>query len=329
MRGAALITLLLLFAYSANGKPLHLYVDWFPSPEYAGFLAAEEHDWYRAAGIDLRIHYRQSKIAEKIAAGKADLALMPASQMIYRIGQGLKLKAIAAHLQFSPETIVVCQGSPVQNVGQLRGKRLGISNDDDIRTYGVVLAHVGVALNEVKFVRIPEYENNGLTWLREKKVDALLAWEFHWPLRAARMGIPLRQFPAYRHGYYYYGEVFVVRADRIKTDRQRLARFLEVTRRGWQEVFKDPARYAEKLAARARAAGVKPSVEEERIELSLIERFLFDGVPFDRYGQMTQLAWRRSTETSQTRGLLPSGKSFLPDVFYDASVFQLSLGEQP
>jgi ABC-type nitrate/sulfonate/bicarbonate transport system substrate-binding protein len=80
--------------------------------------------------------------------------------------------------------------------------------------------------------------------LQDGSVDAVLGWEFNWPITLALLNYPVRIIPAFQNGLYYYGIVYFATDEFIEKHSDILVKFLLVTKRGWEEVLSDPERYA-------------------------------------------------------------------------------------
>jgi ABC-type nitrate/sulfonate/bicarbonate transport system substrate-binding protein len=273
--------------FQARTEPLDLWVDWYPGAEYAGIIAAQDKGWYKEAGIALRLHFREKHVANKVSSGFSSIGLLPAAQLIQDHENGLRLKAFAAHYQFSPDSVIVADKNIVQIEG-LKGKRLGIFDEYDKNVFHIILKHVGLKPEDVSFVQLGS-DNNIMKYFSQQKVDALLGWEFHWPLTSDKMTPEIKQFPSYRYGYYFYGSVYVAKPLYLKSHADLLSRFIGATRRGWDEVYKNLSLESQRLAKLAQG-----ETRNQLLNLKLSRRFMFDGIPHDSYGQMTHLAWKKS-----------------------------------
>jgi ABC-type nitrate/sulfonate/bicarbonate transport system substrate-binding protein len=319
---------ILLTLWSAGGwAALTVCLDWHPSAEYAGLLLAQSDGLYRRRGLDVRLRFRQRHVSSLVQRGQCDIGMASGTEVIRDVAQGAGVRAFAAHFQFSPQSIITDETSEIRSLKDLKGKKLGVFDGYyDRDTYRVILGSVGLTLRDVTFIPIHTYDEERLIQLlKPGKVDAFLAWEFHWPLIFSARGKRLRQFPGYRHGLYFYGEVFVARPERLARSSTELTQFLLATRDGWRSVHESPERVGDMLMARwypktHYLLGDRDLTRREQmLELKISRRFLYDGIPDNAYGMMTRFAWKKALAIAE-RYDLTGGKPVSLDGLVDFSI---------
>lgn len=307
-------------------RPLRVYLDWFPNVEFAGMYAAQEKGWYREAGIDLKLVFEGLDIIPNVLKGKADIGMHSAHDLIRNSGKN-SLKAFAAQYQLNPNSIIVPQNSPVQSIKDLKGKTLGLFSEQERDMYRVMLGFHGLSLNDVKFKQINTFKEPELIQLmRSGQVDAMIAWEFNWTITFALLGYPVRVFPGYENGFHFYGIVFFAPDNYIKSNQKLLRDFLEVTFRGWREVFANPEPIVRLvvdkhyLPAQYINGSKDLTFRQQLSEVKLRKRYFVEGVGEANIGQMSEFKWEKSLEIAKTHGIIPSDSPLLATDLYDDSI---------
>ena len=109
-------------------KPLKvdLQLDWYSAPEHGGFYQAAVKNYYRDAGLDVNILQGGPGAYpyQKVATGRAQLAIGRADDVILAINQGLPLLIVGVQMQHDPQAIMVHAESPVVSFKDLDGKSI-------------------------------------------------------------------------------------------------------------------------------------------------------------------------------------------------------------
>jgi ABC-type nitrate/sulfonate/bicarbonate transport system substrate-binding protein len=322
------IVLLLVFlgiTANSSAKELRVYLDWFYNIEFTGMFLALEKGWYQEKGIELKLVFKDLNIIERVINGEADVGMHSANELIKYTAKGHPLKAIAAKYQINPHCIVT--GKDIQKLSDLKNKVIGILSPQEYELYTVMLNHVGLGLSDVTFKEIDTFnENELLGLLRSKTIDALMAWEFSWTLTFSLLGFETRVFPSYDYGFHYYGIVYFTTDRYLKQNRAVLKDFLEVTFRGWKEVFKNPEQAAKWVVEKwyPKDKYILESKEltqkQQILELKLRQKHFFEGVGRKHIGIMSEFNWQKSIDISRRIGMLPPSSSIRPKDLYDNSL---------
>ena len=204
-------------------------------------LIALDKGWYEEAGLELKPVFTGLNITDAVLDNRADIGMHSGDEVIRTIGKGGSIKAFAANYQFNPLTLITGQDSTIKTLRGVKGKTIGIFTSEEYDMYRVVLENVGLHLSDVRFVELKTFKEDDLIeMLKAKKIDAFSAWEFNWPVTFALKGYPVRQFPSHDYGFNFYGIVFFAKPEYISAHKEALKRFLQVTARGWEEVYRDP-----------------------------------------------------------------------------------------
>ncbi len=94
---------------AAPARAVQVALNWYPEPEFGGYYAAVKSGAYRKAGLDVTLIPGGPgvPVLEMLAAGKVDVAVSGADDLLLRRAKGLDAVAIFAGLQDSPVGLLV------------------------------------------------------------------------------------------------------------------------------------------------------------------------------------------------------------------------------
>lgn len=312
-------------------RKIRIYLDWFPSVEFAGIYAAIEKGWYRDAGIEILTVHKGLNIIPAVEAGEADIGLAQGHDLIRAIANGSKINAFAANYQMSPVCILVGKDSNIKSVKDLKGKVLGIFSPQEYDIYKIMLASNGLTLADVKFKNINTLnELEVMSLMKNKFVDGVTAWEFNWGVTFSLLNYNVRVIPADQNGFHYYGVVFFGTTDYLKKNGDLLKSFLKVTYDGWREVYKHPDRYAEFTVKnyypkdRYVKGSLPLTLKQQKIELRLRERYFREGVGTNNMGRMSRFKWQQSLDISKKFGIISNTSSIRVEDIVDMRFLETS-----
>jgi ABC-type nitrate/sulfonate/bicarbonate transport system substrate-binding protein len=107
-----------------------------------------------------------------LSNGDADLVFLDAAETLTARAAGQDIKIVYEAYQFAPEGIVVVADSPIQNLSELKGKKIGLAEQPDEITTQIALASVGIKLDEVTTFVVGNQGPVMASALRDKTIDA-------------------------------------------------------------------------------------------------------------------------------------------------------------
>jgi putative hydroxymethylpyrimidine transport system substrate-binding protein len=137
--------------------PLSVAMDWYPNPDHAGFLVAQDQGYFEDAGLDVSLDSPSdpSLPIKLVAAGKADLALSYEPEVLLAREQGLDVVSVATVVGQPLTSMIWLKKSKIKRVKDLKGKTIstaGISYQDAyLKT---ILARAGLSEDDVKKVGV-------------------------------------------------------------------------------------------------------------------------------------------------------------------------------
>jgi ABC-type nitrate/sulfonate/bicarbonate transport system substrate-binding protein len=219
---------------------IRVQLDWTPNTNHIGIYVALANGWYREAGLDVEIlPYTDINPDTIVANGNADVGISFPANVIFSRAAGLELVSIAAVLQRNPTELAVLDTSPIRRPRDFDGRTyagFGLPYEEpQIRT--VVIADGGRGVFDVATLSTAAYEA-----LYEGKADfteIFVTWE---GIEAELRGIKLRTFRYDDFGVPDFpGVVLVAQKSALNGAKaDRLRRFLEVTRRGYEFAAQNP-----------------------------------------------------------------------------------------
>lgn len=300
-------------------KPLRLYLTYYPTVEFAGICLALDKGWYKDAGIDLSIDFKDLAITDKILNDEADIAMHSGHEIIRQVSKGNMVKAFAAEYQFNPLSLAA--NPKYKNLEDLRQKTIGYFTEQEKDYLRVMFASVGVGLDELNFKLVPTFRVDDLISLfKSKQFDAIPVWEFNHPVSFALKGYNVTQFASYKSGFHFYGSVFFAKPKTIHTRSEELAKFIAITRRGWLAALANPTKTVTDLMKKwyPKNQYINGDFEltkrQQQIQLMLSKRYLFEGVGEQGFGSMTKFQWQASLSIAEKYRLIPKNSVKLDQI---------------
>jgi ABC-type nitrate/sulfonate/bicarbonate transport system substrate-binding protein len=220
---------------------LSMQASWVNDAEFLGYFVAQYMKWYVDEGVDLAYFPGGPEIVADtiVLAGRADLALTtPDTTISAIVKQGAPFKIIGAQYQKSPLGVVSLEKNNIHKPSDLAGRSLAVPPAN------VITAQAMLKINGVpaKEVRIVPYQYDPTPLIRGE-VDATLDFVTNVPYTIALQGEKPTSFLLYDFGFKIFNDTVVVLESTLKSKRKALVGWLRASRRGWQENFRDPAKY--------------------------------------------------------------------------------------
>ena len=107
-----------------------------------------------------------------LANGDADFAMLDAAETLTARAAGQDVKIVYETHQFAPEGIVVVADSPIKELSELKGKKIGLAEQPDEVTTQIALDSVGLTLNDVTTFVVGNQGPVMAAALRDGTIDA-------------------------------------------------------------------------------------------------------------------------------------------------------------
>jgi class 3 adenylate cyclase/ABC-type nitrate/sulfonate/bicarbonate transport system substrate-binding protein len=205
-----------------------LQLKWKHQFQFAGYYAALDQGFYRAAGLDVTIREGGPDIdaAEAVAAGKAEFGVC-SSNVLREWVMGRHLVVLAVIFQQTPAIILVPRRADIRSVSDLRGRTLmDAPGSDEI---AAMLKHEGVdyaALTRVDHRGDPRDLLAGMA-------DAMVAYSTNEPFVLEQLGAAYRTFLPAAYGADFYGDNLCSSEAEVKAHPERVSAFRAASLEGW------------------------------------------------------------------------------------------------
>lgn len=193
----------------------------------------------------------------------------------------------------------------------------------------VVLEKNGLTLGDIVPIHISLNINEVMENLKNHTIDAVLGWEFNWPITMALLGYPVRTISTFHNGFCYYGIVYFARDSFIERHRDALAEFTAITMRGWQEAFGNPVEAAKYVTDKWYppqwyiGKSKELTLEQQIVEIKLRQRYVMHGVGRNFMGMMDPLIWAVGLDTARKHSMISVTTTPAEDYYTMAVLFQM------
>lgn len=300
MKPYALVVALLVASGALAAPPaetLRLQLNWLPEPEFGGIYAAREAGHFAAQGLAVEILKGGPDVpaVQMAAAGRVELAVAAADEVVSLRAKGAKVVAVFATYQTSPQAIMVRADRGVATIPEL------------LAAGGTLIAQPGLAYlkwlrRQYGFgtTRLVPYGSGAMAQFLEpgQRHVAMQCFVFAEPLTARRQGVEPRVLLIADTGFDPYAAVIVTREEFLSGRRDTVRRFVAALRAGWQAYLADPAPTNRVMAALNTAMDLETFAAAAEVQRPLLE----GGTTRERgLGAMNEERWR--TLVAQLRSL--------------------------
>jgi signal transduction histidine kinase len=214
--------------HSNKLRPVTLQLKWKHQFQFAGYYAAIEKGYYKAAGFDVTLRELGDNETpfDAVFNGKAEFGTSTTDIILAR-AEGKKAVVLATIFQHSPHIIVSLKDSGLRYAQELKGKRIAIE-PGAAELYAFLIAE-GVPLNKMN---IEDFDFN-YDKLTGGEVDAISAYSTDEPYTLAQAGHEIHIMSPSSAGIDYYGDLLFTTEEMIKDNPAVVQKFREASIKGW------------------------------------------------------------------------------------------------
>ncbi len=269
-------------------EPFDLTLDFYVNPDHAGLYTGLERGYFERAGLEVtpRVPSDPSAPIKQVAAGRADLAISYAPELLLAQEQGLDVIAVAALVDEPLTSLIYLPESGIGAPTDLKGRTIATAGIPYQADYlATILAGAGLALSDVSQVNV----GFGL-------LPALLGGQADAILGGFRNveGVDLEQrgkspvvTPVSKLGVPRYDElVLVARGSELEQNAEKLRLFISALAKGTADAVADPAA-ATRAVLRA-GEGLDRGQTRAEIDATLP---LLAKTPGEPFGKMSPEQW--------------------------------------
>lgn len=257
-------------------RKLKVALNWYAEPEFGGFFDAAVRGTYREQGLDVELVPGGPgvPVLELLAAGKVDVAVSGADDLLLRRAQGLDAVAVFPAFQDSPVGLMVHADSGVRSFEDVKGP-VAIEAGSPFQQF--LWAKYGW---DGKVAMVPTTGSVG-PFLADPAL-AQQAYITSEPCVAESRGAKIGFLPGRDAGWNPYASLVVVRGADAGAD--WVTRFVDASRRGWEAYLGDPA------LGNGEIARLNPELSPERLACIVSRQHAFV-VGTEGLGAMSEARW--------------------------------------
>jgi len=237
---------------SAGTDALRVVLGWYPTPESGGWFAAREEGSFSDAGLDVTLQPGGPQVSgvQLVAAGRADIGIASAEDVVRSRAQGIPVVAIAALYQRNPVGVMVHADQAATSMDDLLARTWIVQTG--ALGHRWVEERAGVTLD----TRV--YSGSISEFLVD---DALVqqGWPTNEAYTAQQAGVPVTFFSYADAGYNPYNDVVFVSEKTLRERPDQLTAFLGAGLTGWGAYISDTA-----VAERANTAIAAENTQIDR-----------------------------------------------------------------
>lgn len=251
------VTQVFLLGGCGNGKKketknqVTLVIDWSPNADHAGIYAAKEMGYFKDEGLDVKIERPIEEGAEKeVDRNKAQFGISYQDTLTdYITGdQSLKIKSVAALVQYSTAGILSRKGEGMDRPKGLEGKKYATWNwkIEKAMIEDVMTSNAG---NYKKMIQIPNAVTDEVKALQNKETDALFVYYQNAGVLAKKEGLETDffRFADYNEKLAYYAPVLIANSDYLKSNGEQAKKVLKAIQKGYEYAIEHPEESAKIL----------------------------------------------------------------------------------
>ncbi|GGX88946.1 ABC transporter substrate-binding protein [Pseudoduganella dura] len=282
-------------APAAEPVPVRILLNWFAQPDQAGYWQAQQDKLGRDAGIAITVRQGGPRIQTipQVASGQAEFGIANADDLLLARARGAPVRAVLAHLDHVPYTLVYHRNPAVKSIRDLRDRTFAVNLGS---AYWEWLRH-RYGLDGARSIPV----SGDLSLFRNDPRMVQQGYSLYLPARMAQAGVAVQQVTLASLGYRSYGVLFTT--DEMIRDRPALVRAtVAAVRQGWRNYAANPA------ALRPLLTGLNqqiPPALYDSASRELIDTQLA-GDPA-KFGCMSAARWRELAAQLAAVKFLPAG----------------------
>jgi ABC-type nitrate/sulfonate/bicarbonate transport system substrate-binding protein len=229
-------------ASSPSGKKdfgvLNYQLSWIKNVEFAGQYIADTKGYYKEAGfssVNLMAGGPSVSQDAVVASGKALVGISSPDITAAAILKGAPIIILGAQYQKNPFAIVSRKDAPINSPQDMVGKKIGVQATNEPVWNAFLKAN---NLDPSTITKVPAQFDP--TPLVSKEVDGWFSFFTNEPNLLKTKGVDTAVMLLNDHGYPMVSEVYVVKKDSLKNDRDKIKAMLIGDIKGWTDSVADP-----------------------------------------------------------------------------------------
>lgn len=151
------LTLFTTIVFGAKPEKLTVILDWFPNPDHAPLIIAQQQGYFKEQGLDVQLigPADPTDPAKWVAAGKADIGLTYEPELMEMIDRGLPLISIGSLIDKPLDCFVALKGAGINSLADLKGKKIATGSDGlSSIMLKAILTKAGLEMKDVSLINV-------------------------------------------------------------------------------------------------------------------------------------------------------------------------------
>ena len=287
--------------------------------QFAGYVVADKLGYYTEEGLKVNIRPAgpDLKPMNTVAAGTDDIGVGVSNQVALARANGVPLKIISQIFQDSSNRYVLLSNNRINNITELRGKKVGLWLGGDEAEFVAMLATVGMQMSDVQVVpqgfSVAPFLNGDYVLSEVTVFNELLEIE-----QAIRGKDTLQVLSPDDYKCAIVGDMLAATEKTIRDRPDQLVRFLRGSLRGWKYAIANP----EKAVDIVVAANPELKHDEQLSQLQAVIALITKGISQDNIGIMKAEEYDTTIRVLRQSGQMKAelqGKDLYDDSAWNAA----------
>ena len=285
-------------------------LNWVAGGSNAGFSAAVQQGYYKAAGLDVKVveGNGSGNTAQLVANGRSQLAYADAVAVSQLIAKGAPMKILSTVYQSNPNAVLALKKTGIKSVADLKGRKVGVpSGSSQTTMLPLFLKANGLSESNVNLINMPP--TSMVPSLLQGQVDAILGSIDAYQIQLEAQGAELDVYRFADYGVPTASTSIFANNDYIKDNPDVVKKFIAASLRGWSFALDNPTQTVKDIKT------TFPNVNEKLAasELAAIgPLFCSGGAKF--LGKAEDALWVKTQDLLSEVKLLPAGQD--PKSYY-------------
>ncbi|MEA4971806.1 MAG: ABC transporter substrate-binding protein [Candidatus Metalachnospira sp.] len=220
-----------------------IVLDWYPNAVHAFIYDAIEKGYYAEEGLNVKVQFpaNTNDAISLTAAGKADAGLYYQPDIISTVAnQNIPIKVLGTVVQHPLNIVMSMKDSGIKSAKDLKGKVIGYPGTMLNETFvKAMMEHNGLSYDDVTMQDVGFDLNTALI---TGNVDALIGTYInHEYPTLVQEGYDVTYFDITKEGVPDYEElVLITGEEQVKTESDKLERFIRASKKGFEDIKNDP-----------------------------------------------------------------------------------------
>ncbi len=239
----------------AELEAVSIQLKWRHSFQFAGYYAALEKGYYRAAGLDVTLREIDFSrdLVEQVLSGEADYGVSDSALLVYRL-QGRPVVLLNQIFQHSPLVFLSRRDSGIVSPYEMVGKSVAFNtgNLGDASLNALLL----MTLGDLSKIREVPFDDAHFRNFVAGKIDVISAYSTSQPFMLETQGVEVNIINPQNYGIDFYGDNFFTSREELERHPDRAEKMSRASVEGWRYALAHPeeiirlirAKYAPQLS---------------------------------------------------------------------------------